>query len=79
MKRQWILRGATTCLVAAVAGIALIAMWTQGGKAQQTVVTTTAGIVVIAIPGFPLESILVGILVGLLALATLRRHRQLRQ
>ena len=72
-------RGVTACLIAGAAGIALIGTWMQGGNAQQTVVTSTAGIVVIAIPGFPLESILLGILVGLLALAVIRRRRRLQQ
>jgi hypothetical protein len=44
--------------------------------AQQTVITSTrSGIVVIFIPGFPLESILAGVSLGLGLILLLRRRR----
>lgn len=43
---------------------------------QQTVVTSTTRVVVVLIPGFPVESIALGSLLGFMILIVLRRRKQ---
>ena len=62
-------RSVVASVVAVLAGLALVTEFShspfaQSGEVQQVTVTSTRGIVVIAIPGFPIESILVGLLLG---------------
>jgi len=45
------------------------------GTAQQTVVTASTRVVVVLIPGFPVESVLTGLLLGLVLLHVVRRRR----
>ncbi len=42
---------------------------------QQTTVTSTTRVTVVVIPGFPVESILIGLLLGLLALYLIRKTK----
>lgn len=46
---------------------------------QQTITSSTTSVVVVLIPGFPIESIVLGALVGIIALAILRGRRSTRQ
>jgi hypothetical protein len=41
---------------------------------QQTIITSSTKVVVILIPGFPIESILLGLFLGTLALLVIRRR-----
>jgi ABC-type enterobactin transport system permease subunit len=44
---------------------------------QQTVVTSTTRVVVVLIPGFPVESIALGALLGFMILMIIRRRKQI--
>jgi predicted benzoate:H+ symporter BenE len=73
-------RNVIASLVAVLAGLALVtevfhSPFAGAGEAQQATITSTRGIVVIAIPGFPVESILIGLLLGLAMLIMIHRHR----
>lgn len=66
--------------VAVLAGLALVtevfhSPYAGAVEVQQATITSTRGIVVIAIPGFPVESILIGLLLGLGMLMLIHRHR----
>jgi hypothetical protein len=41
---------------------------------QQTITSSTTSVVVVLIPGFTIESIILGVLVGIAAIAMLRRR-----
>ena len=45
---------------------------------QQTTVTTSTHVVVVLIPGFPIESIVSGILLGIMVVLLIRRRRRER-
>jgi len=45
---------------------------------QQTFTTSSTRVVIVVIPGFPVESILLGALLGVLILALLRRWKRKR-
>ena len=74
-------RSVVASVVAVLAGLALVTevfhspLAGTGEVQQVTTITSTRGIVVIAIPGFPAESILMGILLGLWMLMLIHRHR----
>ena len=62
-------------------GSTIIALLNDGqisAGTLQTVVTNTTRVVVVLIPGFPMESIILGILVGGISLALIRRRRPRR-
>ena len=56
--------------------LALLADEAQTGTQQQTLITSSTRVVVVLIPGFPLESILLGLIAGGVALFLMRRRRQ---
>ena len=73
-------RSVVASAVAVLAGLALVtevfhSPFAGSGEVQQVTVTSTRGIVVIAIPGFPVESILVGLLLGMGMLLLIHRRR----
>ena len=71
------MRGTVACVIAALAAIVLIsnafrahsAPTLASGNVQQMTVTSTAGVTVVVIPGFPIESIILGIVLGLIVLS----------
>jgi type III secretory pathway component EscV len=65
----------TRILLPCAAILALLAKSEQTG-AQQTIVTSVASVVVVLIPGFPIESILVGLMAGLITLVLVRLRRR---
>ena len=71
------MRGTVACVIAALAAIVLInnalraspAHTLTSGSVQQMTITSTAGVTVVVIPGFPIESIILGIVLGLTVLS----------
>ena len=53
-------------------GAILGTLASQQIRVQQTVLTGNAGAVVVLIPGFPVESVLLGLLAGLVAVVLMR-------
>lgn len=67
-------------VVAVLAGLAVVtevfnSPYAGTVEVQQATITSTRGIVVIAIPGFPVESILAGLLLGLGMLMLIHKQR----
>jgi hypothetical protein len=59
----------------AVADLASAHLQAPLGAVDQTVVTESTRVVVVFIPGFPIESVLIGILLGLGLLHMIRKRR----
>lgn len=69
-----LVRGTVACVIAALAAIVLINNafpdpTPTSGNVQQMTITSTAGVTVVVIPGFPIESIILGIVLGLIVLS----------
>ena len=60
-----------------MAASSVLALGTVGvtGSTEQTIVDSTTRVVVVLIPGFPIESILLGLIVGIGAVLLIRRWR----
>jgi type III secretory pathway component EscV len=50
-------------------------METPFNSAQQTIVSGTTKVVVVVIPGFPIESVIIGCSLGLLVIYAFRKRR----
>ena len=76
------MRGMVACVIAALAAIVLINNVFRGspahtltsGSVRQMTITSTAGATVVVIPGFPIESIILGIILGLIVLSLIHAH-----
>ena len=66
---------------AASLGPAFLTLWTADGRSgvRQGVATSNAHVVVVLIPGFPIESIVFGILLGMAVVLLIRRTRRGRR
>jgi hypothetical protein len=75
-KRARFLAGWSIALGSALAVGSVIYQQLQAplDTSQQTIITSSTKFVVILIPGFPFESILLGLFVGMLALLVVRRR-----
>lgn len=58
----------------ALGDLASIHLQTPSDAAETTVVTGSTRVVVVLIPGFPVESVLIGLLLGLALLHVVRRR-----
>ncbi len=67
--------GITLLSIFAVSSVLYDQLLSQLASDQQTTVTNTTKVTVVVIPGFPVESILIGLLLGLLALYLIRKRK----
>jgi predicted histidine transporter YuiF (NhaC family) len=70
----------TSCAIAIVGGLGIAGAVSEHlheplNAGQETIVTSTSQVVVVVIPGFPIESLAIGALLGFVLLVAVRRWR----